>query len=201
MTGKQRAFIDNYILTLNATEAARLAGYKGDNNTLAVVGYENLRNPKIAAQIDSRMAKLTISANETLARVTQQATGSLADFLIIDSSGNASIDFAKAQSAGKLGLVKKYSETEVSRTTKDGEVISTKRVNIELYPADAALDKLMRYHSLYNDKIVLTWQEEIVGLLREGRVTQADVIGELGYDLAEELFKSAGILAVTSGEA
>lgn len=38
----------------NATEAARLSGYKGSDNTLGVVGFDNLKNPKIAAAIAER---------------------------------------------------------------------------------------------------------------------------------------------------
>ena len=53
-TGKQSAFIDWYVITLNGTLSARNAGYKGDDNTLGVVAYENLRKPKIKAEIERR---------------------------------------------------------------------------------------------------------------------------------------------------
>lgn len=201
MTGKQRAFVAAYISCLNATEAARLAGYKGDDNSLASIGWENLRKLEISEAINARLRQLIVSADETLARVSQHATGTMADFLSIDPDGVPRLDFLKAQKAGRLGLIKKYTETENTRATKDGELLTTRKVHVELYPADAAHDKLMRYHSLYNDKLTVTWQNEILALLRDGRVTQEDVIDELGYDLAEELFKSVGILATTDRKA
>lgn len=52
LTTRQRRFIEVY--NGNATEAARIAGYEGDDNTLGVTGHELLRNPKIKAEIDKR---------------------------------------------------------------------------------------------------------------------------------------------------
>lgn len=51
-TSKQQAFIDAY--AGNGTEAARKAGYAGDDNALAVMANSLLRNPKIAAAIKER---------------------------------------------------------------------------------------------------------------------------------------------------
>lgn len=39
----------------NATQAAKAAGYRGTSSTLAVMGAQNLRNPKIQAAISARV--------------------------------------------------------------------------------------------------------------------------------------------------
>ncbi len=57
LTSKQKKFVASY--TGNATEAARLAGYSGNDVTLAAVGSENLRKPEIAAAIDARETRQT----------------------------------------------------------------------------------------------------------------------------------------------
>lgn len=56
LTEKQRRFVEAYMGQAcgNATEAARLAGYKGTDKVLSVVGMENLRKPSIAAAIVER---------------------------------------------------------------------------------------------------------------------------------------------------
>ena len=54
LTPKQRRFVEAY--KGNATEAARLAGYSGDDNVLGVTGYDLLRNPKIFHAIAEREA-------------------------------------------------------------------------------------------------------------------------------------------------
>jgi len=55
LTPKQQRFVDCY--EGNATDAARQAGYNGNNNTLGQVGDENLKKPKIAAAIKAREGK------------------------------------------------------------------------------------------------------------------------------------------------
>lgn len=53
-TIKQRAFAAHYVTNGgNATEAARAAGYKGDDNALAVQGARNLRHPKVAPLVEA----------------------------------------------------------------------------------------------------------------------------------------------------
>jgi phage terminase small subunit len=54
-TEKQRAFIDEYLIDLNATQAAIRAGYSAD--TAAQIGYENLRKPEIAQAIGIALAE------------------------------------------------------------------------------------------------------------------------------------------------
>ncbi len=45
LTPKQAAFVNEYLVDLNAAGAARRAGYS--ERTAAEVGYENLRKPQI----------------------------------------------------------------------------------------------------------------------------------------------------------
>ena len=57
LTPKQEAFIDYYIQTGNATEAARLAGYRAKReSTMRSIGAENLT--KLDAQIQARQKEL-----------------------------------------------------------------------------------------------------------------------------------------------
>lgn len=66
LTTKQRLFVEAYLATNNATEAARRAKYKGNDETLASVGKENLRKPQIAALINQRVESAIITADEVL---------------------------------------------------------------------------------------------------------------------------------------
>lgn len=52
LTPKQQRFVDAY--AGNGVEACRMAGYKGSDETLAAVAYENLRKPQIAEAIQKR---------------------------------------------------------------------------------------------------------------------------------------------------
>jgi len=55
LTPKQEMFIKEYLIDLNATQAAIRAGYK--ENTAAAIGAENLIKPKIKAEVDKAMLK------------------------------------------------------------------------------------------------------------------------------------------------
>lgn len=54
LTEKQRRFVEAYVGKAegNATEAARLAGYSGDDATLSVAGAKLVRNGKVADAIE-----------------------------------------------------------------------------------------------------------------------------------------------------
>lgn len=57
LTEKQRRFVEAYMgeAAGNATEAARIAGYTGDDVTLRVTAHENLTKPNIREAIESRI--------------------------------------------------------------------------------------------------------------------------------------------------
>ena len=55
LTAKQAAFVREYLTSLNATDAARRAGYS--KKTASEVGYENLRKPQIRDAIDTALAE------------------------------------------------------------------------------------------------------------------------------------------------
>ena len=55
LTGKQKRFIQEYLVDLNATRAAKDAGYS--EKTAYRTGADNLRKPQIADAIDKAMQK------------------------------------------------------------------------------------------------------------------------------------------------
>lgn len=68
LTPKQQAFVREYLVDLNATQAAIRAGYS--KKTAGVVGHENLNKPDIAKAIqiemDKRAARTEITADYVL---------------------------------------------------------------------------------------------------------------------------------------
>jgi phage terminase small subunit len=63
MNAKQQAFLEFYLQTRNASEAARLAGYKGKPN---VIGPRLLANVSIKAAVDERLGQLKMTSDEVL---------------------------------------------------------------------------------------------------------------------------------------
>ena len=110
LTPKQKAFADYYIECGNATEAARKAGYKGNDKTLGVVGVENLGKPSIsqyiAQTIRSTEEKRIADAKEVLEFFTDVMRGKVKDQFGLDSSLsdrlNAGKELMKRHDAGRL---------------------------------------------------------------------------------------------------
>ncbi len=67
----------------NGTEAARRAGYKGDDGSLAKIAWENSRKPHVAAYLDELTKKALAGAEVTIEKVLrdleQSRLKSLAD--------------------------------------------------------------------------------------------------------------------------
>ncbi|MCA9930056.1 MAG: terminase small subunit [Anaerolineales bacterium] len=162
LRGKQPAFVDNYfICNFNGTEAARKTGYKGSDNTLAAIAYENLRKPHIQKAIKERMKRRTMQADEVLYRISQHAAGSMADFVTVNTVGDFEVDLKTASALGKLGLVQELTET--TSTTKEG--VQQRKFKIKLYSAKDALNLLARHYKLFADAdINLHAKIEVPGL-------------------------------------
>lgn len=70
LTPKQRRFIDEYLIDLNATQAAIRAGYS--EKTAYSIGAENLTKPVIQAEIQNRKNQLQTKLEITQERVLQE---------------------------------------------------------------------------------------------------------------------------------
>lgn len=151
LTPKEQLFVDGYLgeAHFNATKAMRLAGYKGNNNVLAVSAYRLLRKPKIAAQILERLNEHAMSSNEVLARLSKQARGSLADVLNADGE----FDLKAARKNGSHELLKKL---KIKKTilvgSESGTHVQEVNYEFEIHDPQAALVQLGKYHKLFVDR-------------------------------------------------
>lgn len=120
LTTKQRLFVEAYLANPNATEAARRAGYAGNDVTLGAVGHENLKKPQIAEMLAERVQTAIITADEIL----QDVKG-------IAKTSERDADRLKAYEM--LGKHLKMWTDKVETTGKDGGPIeTTNTVKIEL---------------------------------------------------------------------
>ena len=58
LTQRQLLFVEHYLASGNATEAAKSAGYSGNRATLGAIGGENLKKPVVADEIKRRQAEI-----------------------------------------------------------------------------------------------------------------------------------------------
>ena len=149
MTNRQRVFIEEYLKCWNATEAARRSGYS--EKTARQIGQKLLTNVVISEAIKQRISEKAMSADEVLIRLGEHARGDMADFLDISSVG-FQIDLNKALQNGKTRLIKKAKMKTTITMNKDDQDTEIHDMEIELYDAQSALEKIGRYHGLFKDR-------------------------------------------------
>lgn len=90
LTVKQKLFVEHYLATRNGVEAARLAGYSGNDATLRTVAWENLTKPDIRTEIEARLRPFILSANQVLAELSEVAFADWREFIeiVTDKLGN-----------------------------------------------------------------------------------------------------------------
>lgn len=149
LNDRQKLFVLAYVETLNATEAAKQAGYS--DKTARSIGSENLTKPDIRAEIDRHFEARSMGKGEVLARLTDIARGDMGDFISVEGDEDAALvytNLGKAKAIGRLRLIRKIKITERDLGESGREV----KTEIELYDAQAALNTLGRKHGVFDSK-------------------------------------------------
>ena len=219
LTDKQWAFVLAYAETMNKTEAAARAGYKGDRNTLGVVGFENLSKPKIKAAIDKLLQARLMSADEVLTRLAEQAAADVGQFFKVVEEWT----FYPLPMHDILDAVEVEEEIEgsdppktrtrisyfIRRVAIDTDKLVDPRyshllhkvsdspkggIEIELYNKQTALGMLGKHYGLFVDRIKQEdWRSEAIEAIRRGEISYEALKDEFDQDLATELFRAAGV--------
>lgn len=102
MTAKQRRFCDEYLIDLNATQAAIRAGYS--KKTAYAIGNENLMKPELKKYIEKRMeekeSELIADQNEVLKYLTAVMRGQTqAEVVVVEGTGEGCSEARTMQKA------------------------------------------------------------------------------------------------------
>ena len=147
LTEKQKRFVEEYLVDLNATQAAIRAGYSQD--TACEQGSRLLANAKVQAVVAERRKAIANKIEVTQERVAQELA-KLA-FLDIrkafDAEGNLKpiADLDDETAAALAGI-----EIEVTKL-KDQPIVKTHK--IKLSDKKGALDSLARHLGMFKDKV------------------------------------------------
>ncbi|MFG1329629.1 terminase small subunit [Xanthobacter autotrophicus] len=156
MTPRQRRFVEEYIVDLNATQAAIRAGYS--RRTAVKIGSENLIKPDIAREIqramDERAARTGVTAERVLREIAKLA------FLDIRKAFNADgsmkpLDQLDDDTAAAIAGLEVSEELD-----EDGEVVRARLKKLKLSDKIGALTLLARHLGMLNDKLTLKGDAE-----------------------------------------
>lgn len=149
LNDKQRRFVEEYLVDLNATQAAIRAGYS--SKTARVIAAENLAKPAIAAAIAEAQAKRSAKTGITAERVLTE----LGRIAFVDLS-NAFHEGGGLKSLDQMDedTRRAVAGLEVTSLTEDGEHIGTLK-KLKMTDKLGALNTLAKHFGLVQDKLKL----------------------------------------------
>lgn len=165
LTAKQKRFCDEYLIDLNATQAAIRAGYS--EKTAYRTGADNLRKPKIEEYIAKRQKELSRSTEITQERVIKElaliAFSNNADYAhVVEKKMKAEVGGALVDVLDEDGKPVMYRTVEPVLTEELTEeqkralaVIKKGREGLEVKSCDKvkALELLGKHLGIFTDKI------------------------------------------------
>ena len=138
LTKKQEMFVEEYIIDLNATQAAIRAGYS--KKTAGQIGEQNLKKLEIQQVINEKLAekkeKLIMKQDEILERLTQQGRREATDYQVVITEKPVTNE------KGDVVAIEKLPEI-VEVPTQNKDVIK-------------ALETLGKYYVMWTDKQEVT---------------------------------------------
>lgn len=163
MTAKQKRFCEEYLIDLNATQAAIRAGYSPE--TAKSVGSENLTKPDLRARIDREIAERSrrtgVSADRVVRELAKLAFVKATD--IIDPVTATVRDTASEEDKACIAAVKYKASSGESSDSVERE--------IRLCDKLKALELLGRHLGMFSDKLTVSTPSD--GCL-------ADILKQLG---------------------
>lgn len=148
LTEKQKRFCEEYLIDLNATQAAIRAGYSPFSANQ--IGNDNMAKPCIRAHIDKELAERSkrtgINADRVLRELARIGLVNPVD--VIDSyDGSVLANVTRDDSAAIASVKVKITPTE------DGNIVEKE---VKMYDKNKALELMARHLGMFDDKLNLS---------------------------------------------
>lgn len=161
LSNKRKAFIQEYLKDFNGTRAAIRAGYS--ERSAGQIADAMLKKHEVQEEVRRLIDERMMTDEELKLRLADHARGDMQDILDIGSMGFV-VDLNKAVENGKTHLIKKIKMRTTTTVNKDGVETETHDVDVELYDAQGAMEKLARIKGMFTDKSESTVTLKIPGL-------------------------------------
>lgn len=143
MTKKQKLFVEEYLIDLNATQAAIRAGYSPD--TAGSIGGENLKKPEISAAIAKAMAERSKRTGINQDRILQE----IAKLALVNIDDVVDL---------KTGKIKKTATKEDLACIQSIKIKPTEfgtEREIKFYDKKGSLEMAGKHLGMFKDKLEL----------------------------------------------
>jgi phage terminase small subunit len=154
LTEKQQRFVDEYLIDLNATQAAIRAGYSVD--TAKEIGYENLTKPHIQKVIAERMAERSKRTGVNQDRIVEELA-KIAFVNIEDVVDTDTGEILPNASKDDLACIE-----SVKFKQSDNQYGGSIEREVKLASKMKALELLGKHLGMWNDKLDVNITQPIV---------------------------------------
>jgi phage terminase small subunit len=153
LTAKQQRFCDEYLIDLNATQAAIRAGYS--EKTAKQIGQENLTKPDLKEYIEKRMAEkeesLIAKQDEVMRYLTSVMRRELNESVVVTLQSKTE-KWVKVEGSGQL---KKQTVTE--------ETPAVVPIPAKLSDANKAAELIGKRYGMFKDSVKLDVTPVVIG--------------------------------------
>ena len=190
LTGKQQNFVNEYLIDLNATAAAKRAGYseKSANPT----GCETLANPSVAAEIAKRrqrmIEKLEITQEMIVQELAKLGFSNMGDYMRAAPNGDVYLDFSGLTEAQTAALTSVTVDVHFEQGGDDA--VAVKRTRFQLADKHKALVSLAKILGFMPTRVTVSAPDggpvQLLGLTPdELRARAARIIGSIEEEVIE----------------
>lgn len=150
LPAKRQRFVEEYLIDLNATQAAIRAGYSA--RTADVQGAQLLGNLRVAQAVAEakaeRSRRLALTADRVLEEVAALAFSKLGDYARWDTDSFELIDSDEIDSRAVLAVTQKTT----TMTTDKGDLVIKRERGIKLHDKVASLKILAQHLGIINER-------------------------------------------------
>lgn len=165
LTHKQQRFVEEYLIDLNATQAATRAGYSA--KTAEQQGHRLLRNARVQAEIAVGQEKLSERAGITQERVLAElgliGFSNMSDYMRTGPDGDPYLDFSQLTREQAAALVEVTVEDFKDGRGEDARDV--RRVKFKLADKRAALVDIGRHLGMFKDRVEHSGELSVASIL------------------------------------
>jgi len=159
LTNKQARFVEEYMVDLNATQAAIRAGYSA--KTAADIGRQALRKTPVALAIAERQRAISERTGVTAERVIEELAkigfANMQDYMRANADGDPYLDFSNLTRDQAAALAEVTVEDFKDGRGEDARDV--RRVKFKLHDKRAALVDLGKHLGLFKERVEHTGKD------------------------------------------
>lgn len=160
LTDKQARFVAEYLVDLNARQAAIRAGFS--ERTAGQKGHElTTQHTGVMAEIAKRQAAIAYTLEVTQERIVAELAkigfANMLDFIRVGEDGDAFVDLSKLTREQAAAIAEVTVEDFLDGRGEDAREV--RRVKFKLSDKQGALEKLARHLGMFKDRVELTGKD------------------------------------------